>query len=107
MILPPLVFHALAYLALFVSDKEKRFYNIYCWMDQLNGIFSLVSIGAKLAAFLLPFPVASLTGSRSCTFIDLCGRLYLAGASVWSCYIGIYRVLYIKAQVIGSVLKIW
>ena len=69
-------------------------------MDQLNGLFAFISISAKIAAFVLPVPVASFTGNRTCTVIDLFGRLYLSGASTWSAYIGLYRVLYIKAQVV-------
>ena len=69
-------------------------------MDQLNGLFAFISISAKLAAFILPTPVASFTGHRVCAIIDISGRLYLTGATTWSSYIGLYRVLYIKAQVV-------
>jgi hypothetical protein len=43
--------------------------------------------------------VESVAGERFCNFVDFSGRIYLTGAVVWSSYIGLYRVLFIKAQV--------
>jgi hypothetical protein len=46
----------------------------------------------------LPFALGSITGEGVCMWISLLGTLYFTGQIVWSFYIAIYRVLFVKFQ---------
>jgi len=72
--------------------------NLFIWYDQLNGIFMALNIVYTLTILHLPFPLSSIIGNDACNMADLIGNLYLFGQAVWSCFIAVYRVFYIRFQ---------
>jgi len=72
--------------------------NVFIWYDQLSGIFMAMNIAYTLTLLHLPFPLVSITGESICNWTDLMGNLYLMSQAVWSCFIALYRMLYIKFQ---------
>jgi hypothetical protein len=57
-----------------------------------------LGILATLMFLYLPFALASIAGERVCRWTNLLGTLYFTSQTVWSFFIAIYRVLYIKFQ---------
>jgi len=72
--------------------------NLFIWYDQLTGVFMGLNIIYTLTVMYLPFPLASIIGEAACNWTDLLGTLYLISQSVWSCFIAVYRLVYIKFQ---------
>jgi len=70
--------------------------NLFIWYDQLCGVFMALNIFFTLVLSYLPFPLASVIGEDACNWADLLSTLYVVSQAVWSSFIGIYRVLYIK-----------
>ena len=83
----------------FLRDNETKNnpINKFIWVDQLNGLVLGLNIVYTMTCIILPFPISDLIGHEICNFADIFGCLYLAGSSVWSCTIAIYRILYLKA----------
>jgi hypothetical protein len=46
----------------------------------------------------LPFALVTIAGERACRWTSLLGTLYFTSQTVWSFFIALYRVLYIKFQ---------
>ncbi len=57
-----------------------------------------LGIIATLMFLHLPFALASIAGERACRWASLLGTLYFTSQTVWSFFIALYRVLYIKFQ---------
>jgi hypothetical protein len=64
----------------------------------MTGIFMGLNIALTLVFLQLPFALGSITGEGVCMWISLLGTLYFTGQIVWSFYIAICRVLFIKFQ---------
>jgi hypothetical protein len=79
------------------SETSTNPINYFIWVDQLNGLVLGLNIVYTITCIILPFPLNDLVGPDICNFADLFGCLYLAGSSIWSCTIAVYRILYIKA----------
>ena len=72
--------------------------NLFIWFDQLNGILQGINIIFTLFVLQLSFPLSDLIGKGGCNWMDLIGTLYLIGQTIWSSFIAIYRLLYIRFQ---------
>ena len=72
--------------------------NYLILMDQLNGILLATSIVIRIVFIISSTPLTSLFGKQFCKFSNLIGALYIGGSYGWSCFIAVYRVLYIKFQ---------
>jgi len=72
--------------------------NLFIWYDQLNGIFMAINIVYTITVLNVPFPLSSIIGDGVCNWADLIGSFYLFGQTVWSCFIAIYRMVYISFQ---------
>ena len=72
--------------------------NYLIWIDQINGIFLGFNILAKIFSIAAPVPLAEILGSNFCEWIDLPGCFYIIGSYLWSSFIAIYRILYLKGS---------
>ena len=72
--------------------------NTLIWMDQINGILLAYSIISRIFFIVSSVPFSSMLGVPFCTFSRSMAYAYITGSFVWSCFIAIYRVLYIKAH---------
>ena len=70
--------------------------NYLIWLDQLNGLLLGVTIVYKLIALNCPVPMVTIFGSTFCDLVSLPGSMYLAGSYMWSSYIAIYRIIYVR-----------
>ncbi len=71
---------------------------MYFISNQLTGIFLGLNIIYTLVVLHLPFPLASVIGEGACKWTRLLSTLYITGQAVWSFFIALYRVLFIKFQ---------
>ena len=85
-------------ILLFARTQNGNPINMFIWYDQLNGIFMGLNIIYTLIVLHLPYPLVNLIGNGACNWTDSIGSLYIFGQSVWSSFIAIYRVLYIRFQ---------
>ena len=72
--------------------------NYLIWVDQINSIFLGINVLFRIILFLSPIPISTLIGSEICNFTEFIFLIFLAGSYAWSCYIALFRVLFIKAQ---------
>ena len=72
--------------------------NTLIWFDQINGLLLGFGILFKIFAILSPIPLSNVFGADFCPLIAFPGCMYTVGKIVWSCFIAIFRILYIKAQ---------
>ena len=80
-----------------VNLKENHI-NYFVWNDQLNGLFLGLNIIYTSLVLFLPFPMSDFVGDEACNWADIIGAIYLEGQTVWSCFMAIYRVVFIKWQ---------
>jgi hypothetical protein len=57
-----------------------------------------LNIVLTLMLLHLPFALVTIAGERVCRCTSLLGTLYFTSQTVWSFFIALYRVLYIKFQ---------
>jgi hypothetical protein len=57
-----------------------------------------LNIVLTLMLLHLPLALVTIAGERVCRCTSLLGTLYFTGQTVWSFFIALYRVLYIKFQ---------
>ena len=67
-------------------------------MDQINGLFLAVSIVMRITFIASPMPMSSVAGHYFCNVANLAGAVYIGGSYIWSSYIALFRVLFIKAK---------
>ena len=72
--------------------------NSLIWIDQLNGLNLAYCLLTRMAFIVSPVPLSSLLGQNFCKFSCFVAYLYITGSFVWSCFIAVYRVLYIKSH---------
>jgi len=65
-------------------------------LDQINSLLLAATILFRTIFFIYPQPVSSLLGIQFCKMAHLVNVGYIGGSCVWSSYIAIYRVLFIK-----------
>ena len=80
-----------------VNIKENQI-NYFMWNDQMNGIFLGLNILYTSSVLFLPFPLSDFIGDEACNWTDIIGAIYVEGQTVWSCFMAIYRVAFIKRQ---------
>ena len=73
--------------------------NYLICLDQIIRVFSILNILRKMAALMLDQSLETILGGTFCWWFDFFGQVDITGATIWSAYIALYRVLYIKAQV--------
>ena len=79
-------------------DTKLNETNILFCLDQVNGIFLSIMIVYSISFIMLNDSVAELIDPHACNFNSALHAMYLSGTLVWSSYIAIYRVLFIKAH---------
>ena len=72
--------------------------NSLIWIDQLNGLKLAYCLLTRMAFIVSPVPLSSLLGQNFCKLSCFVAYLYITGSFVWSCFIAVYRVLYIKSH---------
>jgi hypothetical protein len=77
-------------------DLKENPINYFMWNDQMNGIFLGLNILYTSTVLFLPFPLSNFIGVEACNWADIIGAIYVAGQTVWSCFMAIYRVVFIK-----------
>jgi hypothetical protein len=77
-------------------DLKENPINYFMWNDQMNGIFLGLNILYTSTVLFLPFPLSNFIGDEACNWTDIIGVIYLEGQTVWSCFMAIYRVLFVK-----------
>ena len=76
--------------------------NLLILTDQLNSLLLGFGISVRIVSMLSPVPMSRAFGTGFCTWISLPVFVYTSGKVAWSCFLALMRVLYIKAQVCGS-----
>jgi len=76
----------------------KKPMNILILIDQINGLLLGFGIIFKIIAILSPVPLSNLFGNSFCQLTALPGCMYTVGKIVWSCFVALLRIVYIKAQ---------
>jgi hypothetical protein len=79
-------------------DLKENPINYFMWNDQMNGLFLGLNIMYTSTVLFLPFPLSNFIGDEACNWADIIGAIYLEGQTVWSCFMAIYRVAFIKYQ---------
>jgi hypothetical protein len=79
-------------------DLKENPINYFMWNDQMNGLFLGLNILYTSTVLFLPFPLSNFIGDEACNWADIIGAIYLEGQTVWSCFMAIYRVAFIKYQ---------
>jgi hypothetical protein len=79
-------------------DIKKNPINYLMWNDQMNGVFLGLNILYTSTVLFLPFPLSNFIGDEACNWADIIGIVYLEGQTVWSCFMAIYRVSFIRYQ---------
>ena len=72
--------------------------NYLILIDQINGLFLAVNIIVRIGFILSPEPISEVLGIKFCYFANFSGAVYIGGGCIWSCYISLFRVLFIKGQ---------
>ncbi len=72
--------------------------NYLIWFDQINGTFLAPSIIVRILSLLVPIPVSDIFGQHFCDVTMYLNDLYIAGRSMWSFFIALFRVLFVKGQ---------
>jgi hypothetical protein len=79
-------------------DTKLGSVNYLIWIDQINGFFLGYTIVARIMFIVSPYPVSDLLGFDFCKLNVFFISVYLSASNVWSCFIAIFRVVFIKAQ---------
>ena len=84
----------------FIKSPETKLgpINSLILIDQINSMFLATSIVMRITFILSPMAMHTVLGEEYCNVANFVGALYIGGSYVWSSYIALFRVLYIKAQ---------
>ena len=72
--------------------------NYLILVDQINGLFLATSIIMRTVFIISPVPMSTVFGNNVCNLANFVGAVYIGSACIWSCYISLFRVLFINAQ---------
>jgi hypothetical protein len=84
----------------FIKSPETKLgpINYLILMDQINGLFLALNIIFRIGFVLSPEPMSKLLGIELCYLANFSGAIYIGGGCIWSCYIALFRVVFIKGQ---------
>jgi len=72
--------------------------NRLIWIEQIVGMLIPVNAIFWIVALLSPQPIGKVFGKSICIVFNALGNFRVAGSTIWSCAIAIYRMLCIRAQ---------
>jgi len=72
--------------------------NRLIWIEQIVGMLIPVNVTFWIFSLLSPQPIGKVYGKSICIIFSALGNFRVAGSTIWSCSIAVYRMLCIRAQ---------
>ena len=84
----------------YIKSEETKFSptNILYCLDQVTGLFWAFTICIRIVNNFITEPISDLLNPMACSGFEFVSGLFIGGTVIWRCFIAIFRVLYIKAQ---------
>ena len=87
-----------SFLALAMINLKAGPINYLFMLDQLTGVFLAYTIITRIIFITYPWPISTILGDTFCSFSNYVSFIYLAGSSVWSCFLAVFRIIFIRCQ---------